>query len=157
MPSVKDLVLTVSRDSQKRVGVEIAYSLAFTDAERAANIEFMELVYLHERRGLTDRYFLQRFTSGNLGPDHTVGAAFDTEDALIALLYEGVHHVDAVGAKSSEPVPRSVKRLLTADEQAKLTQLGREHPFAVVFAYPLMISGDVQMTSVDIDVGDPGE
>jgi hypothetical protein len=157
MPSIRDLVLTVSRDSQKRVGVEIAYSLEFTDAERAANIQFMEMAYLWERRGLTDRFLLQRFTSGNLGPDHTIGGSFDTEDALIALLYEAVHHVDEVGAKSSEPVPRSVKRLLTTEENAKLTQLGREHPYAVVFAYPLMISGDVQMTSVDIDVGDPGE
>jgi hypothetical protein len=158
MPSVKDLVLTVSRDSQKRVGVEIAYSLAFTDDERAANVEVIELVFLFERRGLTDRFFLQHFaSSGTAGIDHTVGGSFDAEDALIALLHEGGQRVDAIGATSSAPVPRSVKRLLTTDELAKLTQVGRENPYAVVFAYPRTISGDFQMTSVDIDIGDPGE
>ena len=164
MPTIRDLVLTISRDSNKRVAAEVTYNLEFTAAEIAADIEYEEVVFLYERLGNQDRHyietsnwgggeaFLQRSTSQDPG---------DAEDSVIATLYQETHRITSLGlggsAGTSKQVPRSFKRVLTGEELAKLTQVGREYAYTVVFAVPSHISGDVQVTGVEIDIGDPGE
>jgi hypothetical protein len=152
MATIHDLVLTVSRDSEDRVGIKVTYAVDFTSLEQSVKVVFDENVVLYESVGQEDAFEI-------MVADWIVPTAWvrnrwakGAPDLPIANLYQGT-----LTASKSGSANRTVERWLTPAELSKLRQSGREHPVVVVEVLPQNVTPDIDVAHVDIDVGDPGE
>lgn len=148
MPEIQQLDLTVSLDSNGVIAVQVDYTLAFSDAEVAANIAFNERVVLLRRLGGRDLYQLQVAVQPVASQEPG-----DIADETVSVLADETTTVAAVGAQPA--AARSFRHVLNAEESAELLEVGREHPYVVVSVVPARIRADLQIAELEIDVGDP--
>jgi hypothetical protein len=159
VPTVQQLDLTMSLDSNGQISAQVDYTLGFSEAEIAADVEFAERAVLLRRLGARDLFSLQAVPGPRAGVQLVhAEAPGDLADEAITVFVDATARFDSLGVPAQAPaeVARSFRHVLTAEEAAALVEVGREHPYVVVTVVPVGITADVQFAQVDIDVGDPG-
>jgi hypothetical protein len=142
MATIENLALTLSKSTDGAVGVKVRYTASFSPTECSLpSLEFYDVVWIFERKGELGDY------------------AGDPRDVAVAWL-DTRPNFKPSDAKDGKIV-RSIERNLTPDELVKLREVGREHPYAVVYLRPYdpyNITEDFKSVELpQIDVGDPGE
>jgi hypothetical protein len=153
MPSISNVDLTMSRDSNGVVTARIDFELQFSQFEIDVNVPITERVALVRQIGNLDRWELG--TGGAVQSQSGGGSQLDTTIAVLSS-----SDVDAaslgLAAGAGGSVTRSFTHVLTAAERAALLEVGPDHPYAVVSVVPNGLSADLKLAAVEmLDVGDP--
>ncbi len=158
MPTISDLVLEVSLDSEGQIKTKVDYDVAFTAAEKASKVHYTEDAVLYDRRGLIDSWYL------NADPD---SPGVDPIEGLVQM-WRNIdsaappdNYVLILGTADVNPsdpaaeAHRSFEKTLNHWQRNKLIETGREHPYVLVSLLPQQIGATFKLTQLEIDVGDP--
>jgi hypothetical protein len=150
MPSINNLDLTMSRDTNGVITARVDFELQFSQFEIDAKVSISERVALVRQIGDLDRWDL-----GAGGPVQSQG---NQGDATVAVLSSGDVDAASLGlsAGAASSVTRSFTHVLSYAEREVLLEVGRDHPYAVVSVVPKGLSADLKLAAVEmLDVGDP--
>jgi hypothetical protein len=153
MPSISNLDLTMSRDTNGMVTARVDFKLQFSEFEIDSNVPITEHVALVRQRGDLDHWELG---TGGAVPSQAGGG--NQADTMIAVLSSSDVDAASLGlsAGAENSVTRSFTHVLTAAERAALLESGPDHPYAVVSVVPNGLSADLKLAAVEtLDVGDP--
>ena len=160
MPTISDPVLAMSLDTEGTLTATVNYGVTFTLTEKSSNVRFIERATLYDRKGLLDDWGWQAGPDSDDGVESLVhvfqnigGAGIASMDNYI-LDFGSNDDLDPSGPKAEKP--RAFTSILGMGARHRLLEVGREHPYVLVFIVPKQIGADFMLSRpLEIDVGDP--
>jgi len=160
VPTISDPVLAMTLDTEGNITAKVDYNITFTTAEKSSNVRFIERATLYDRKGLLDDWGWQAGPDSDDAVDSLVhlfqnigGAGLASMDHFV-LDFGGNEDLDPSGPDAEKP--RSFTKVLGMVARARLLEVGREHPYVLVFIVPKQIGADFKLSvPLEIDVGDP--
>jgi len=160
VPTISDPVLAMTLDTEGTLTASVNYNVTFTAAEKTSNVRFIERATLYDRKGLLDDWGWQAGPDTDDYVDSLVhvfqnigGSGLPNMDKYI-LDFGSNDDVDPNGPGAE--TARSFTQVLGLGARHRLLEVGREHPYVLVFIVPKQIGADFKLSRpLEIDVGDP--